>query len=121
MLMFLFIQYVQAARIYSIGQSERTGRMGIQHGHRAWTCSSRDMQRGQAAWIETWIMEKKQGHAPQVHVAGTRNTNRICSMDINHALLNRSEIYNPRNALASASLPNLKYKFPKWNYKINKK
>jgi hypothetical protein len=36
-------------------------------------------------------------------------------------VLTRSEIYNPRNALASASLPDLKYKFPKWNYKIHKK
>ncbi len=32
----------------------------------------------------------------------------------------QSEIYIPRNALAPASLPNLKYKFPKQKYKILK-
>jgi hypothetical protein len=36
-------------------------------------------------------------------------------------LLSKSEIYNPRNALAPTSLLNLKYKFLKQNYKICKK
>ncbi len=36
-------------------------------------------------------------------------------------LLSNSEIFIPRNALALASLPNLKYKFPKQKYKILKR
>ncbi len=35
-------------------------------------------------------------------------------------LLSKSDEYNPRNALAPTWLPNLKYKFPKQNYKICK-
>jgi hypothetical protein len=35
-------------------------------------------------------------------------------------LLSKSKIYKPRNALAPASLPNLRYNFPKQKYKIIK-
>ncbi len=45
----------------------------------------------------------------------------FCDFHSFTTLLSKSEIYNPKNALGPASLPNLKYKFPKWNYKICKK
>jgi hypothetical protein len=36
-------------------------------------------------------------------------------------VLSKSEIYNPRNALAPASIPNKKYNFPYWNCRNTKK
>ncbi len=45
----------------------------------------------------------------------------VSKTSVKSTLLSKSEIYNPRRALVLASLPNLKYKFPKWNCKIHKK
>ncbi len=48
-----------------------------------------------------------------------RPAHRVCCA-LQATLLSNSEIYIPRNALAPASLPNLKYNFPKQKYKILK-
>ncbi len=44
-----------------------------------------------------------------------------CALEFLGTLLSNSEIYIPRNPLAPASLPNLKYNFPKQKYKNLKK
>ncbi len=51
---------------------------------------------------------------------GRGRVSRRGSGRLRDTLLSKSEIYNPRNALAPASLPNLKFKFPKRDYNICK-